>query len=93
MPLYEYRCANGHISEHLRPLDMRNDAAECKTCHGPAQRAGVERCFFELVDDAFQTSGWTKPGWSGVDYQSGNAPDGIKRRPIHDWERGQARGD
>jgi len=93
MPIYEYRCAAGHLHEAIRKVDHRNEPTECPTCHGPAVRAGVERCHFELVDDAFQTCGWTRPGMSGVNYQSGQAPDGIRRRNVHPLERGAARGD
>lgn len=93
MPIYEYRCDKGHLSEVIRKVELRNEPSECPTCHGPAVRAGIERSHFNLVDDAFQTCGWTNPGMSGVNYQSGKAPDGIRRRELHPLERGAARGD
>lgn len=38
MPLYEYRCPEGHVTELVRKMDDRNQPAECRVCNGPAER-------------------------------------------------------
>lgn len=75
MPFYEYRCADGHVHEEMRKMDARNEPAVCPApCGKPAGRI-VSQCMHHLKSDATQTSGWTKPGWSGVNYNNG--PDGA----------------
>ena len=32
MPLFEYRCPNGHIHNRLRKIDERSDPARCLQC-------------------------------------------------------------
>jgi putative FmdB family regulatory protein len=39
MPIYEYRCADGHRSEKLRKFENRKDAAACARCGAPASLA------------------------------------------------------
>lgn len=38
MPLYEYRCAEGHQAECLRKYEARDDPANCETCGAPMRR-------------------------------------------------------
>ena len=37
MPLYEYKCPNGHIHDRLRKIDERDHPARCLQCDTPAQ--------------------------------------------------------
>lgn len=30
MPVYEYKCARGHVSDHFSSVDQRNDARICR---------------------------------------------------------------
>lgn len=36
MPLYDFRCANGHVTEHLSPLGT--DGGSCPRCGQPTKR-------------------------------------------------------
>ena len=38
MPIYEYRCTNGHIHERLRKYDDRDEPAWCIHCDAQALR-------------------------------------------------------
>lgn len=38
MPLYEYRCQEGHESEELRKYEERDDALACPECGGDMHR-------------------------------------------------------
>lgn len=38
MPLYEYRCEQGHVTDLLRPMAQGNDPAACGTCGAEAHR-------------------------------------------------------
>lgn len=35
MPIYRYRCENGHEEDHLRSVAERDDVALCETCQKP----------------------------------------------------------
>lgn len=32
MPLYSYRCPNGHVTDDIVPTDQRNDPIPCECC-------------------------------------------------------------
>lgn len=36
MPTYDYRCAEGHVTEFSRPMADREDPASCPRCGGVA---------------------------------------------------------
>lgn len=38
MPVYEYRCPSGHVTEAYRPVDLRSEAEPCKLCNAMAQK-------------------------------------------------------
>jgi putative FmdB family regulatory protein len=38
MPLYEYRCGEGHTAERLRKFDARDDATRCERCGSAMSR-------------------------------------------------------
>ena len=38
MPLYEYRCVSGHVTECLRRYDDRDEALDCLECGGRTKR-------------------------------------------------------
>ena len=37
MPVYEYECVNGHLTERIRPVSSRNDPMQCADCGLPAR--------------------------------------------------------
>lgn len=39
MPLYEYQCAAGHVTEAVRPISECRAAIRCNFCSLPAERA------------------------------------------------------
>jgi hypothetical protein len=39
MPKYDYRCAGGHTTEAVRPVEV--GLIDCSTCEEPAQRLAV----------------------------------------------------
>jgi putative FmdB family regulatory protein len=94
MPFYEYRCADGHVHEEMRRMDDRNEPSTCPApCSKPAERA-VSQCMHHLKSDATQIAGWTKPGWSGVNYnngdRSGNVPTHLRGLDGHTPAYGDA---
>ncbi len=38
MPIYEYRCRDGHTTDLYRSVEARHDAAECAKCGKPAEK-------------------------------------------------------
>lgn len=38
MPLYQYRCHNGHVTDEIVTYDCRNDPVRCTVCHEMAVR-------------------------------------------------------
>ena len=36
MPLYDFRCDDGHVSEHLTPVGTTS--VQCPVCHKPAKQ-------------------------------------------------------
>lgn len=77
MPTFRYGCPDGHETEHwIHPTasDKKPPATvDCDTCGASSTRLPPTRYATHLVSNADQKSGWTKPGWSGVDYRNGPA--------------------
>jgi putative FmdB family regulatory protein len=38
MPIYEYRCVNGHEFEKMRPMSQMNEPAACPACGSNGQK-------------------------------------------------------
>lgn len=38
MPIYEYRCPNGHLTEKLESINSDNKTTECKKCGEKADK-------------------------------------------------------
>lgn len=38
MPLYQYRCKNGHVTDHITGAASRNDPVPCEVCGELASR-------------------------------------------------------
>ena len=38
MPLYEYRCSEGHTTDEVRAVDHRHDPLSCGVCGKPAEK-------------------------------------------------------
>jgi putative FmdB family regulatory protein len=38
VPIYEYRCGEGHVTEKLRKYDARDEPAICPQCNSATQR-------------------------------------------------------
>lgn len=51
MPLYEYRCEAGHVTEQLRRYGARNRAAVCEECGQEARR--IPSAHHQAVDGIY----------------------------------------
>jgi len=56
VPIYEFQCPNGRITEKLVKMDTRE--IECPKCHKKAQKI-ISLCSFEL-----KGGGWFADGYS-----------------------------
>ena len=56
MPIYEFKCPSGTITEKLVKIDT--EEIECPKCHKKAKRI-ISLCSFEL-----KGGGWFKDGYS-----------------------------
>ena len=56
MPIYEFECPSGTITERLVTMDTKE--IECPKCHKKAKRI-MSRCTFEL-----KGGGWSSDGYS-----------------------------
>lgn len=79
MPIFPYRCNAGHDFEHwIHPTASNKTPPEDLPCTTPGCAEKTQRivasCMVHLKSDATQVAGWSKPGWSGIDYRNG--PDG-----------------
>lgn len=80
MPTFPRRCDAGHFFEHwIHPTASKKtppDDLLCEVagCAAPTHAVPAQ-CMSNLKSDATQVAGWTKPGWSGVNYNHG--PDGA----------------
>ena len=57
MPLYEYKCEEGHRSEILRKFEQRHDPTACPTCGHSTH--------IQVSSPAFTPSGWGDSKWAG----------------------------
>ncbi len=48
MPLYDYRCQNGHLFEELRPMEI--ETMPCRACSLPANRVPFNRIRIVKLD-------------------------------------------
>jgi putative FmdB family regulatory protein len=58
MPVYEFECKNGHITEELVP--MGTESTMCATCKKKARKI-ISTCTFEL-----KGGGWYADGYSST---------------------------
>lgn len=59
MPIYQYGCANGHVSDALRKVDERKDPFPCPQCGEPTTHEVTVVAFDNLrmgVDSGFPTA-------------------------------------
>jgi putative FmdB family regulatory protein len=65
MPVYEFECADGHITEKLVPMGTKN--TRCTKCKKKARKI-ISPCSFELKGG----------GWYADGYSSGSATSSKK---------------
>jgi putative FmdB family regulatory protein len=63
MPVYEFECAQGHITEKLAPMGTKH--TKCTKCNKRAKKI-LSACAFEL-----KGGGWYADGYSSSRPQSG----------------------
>lgn len=66
MPIYEFKCAQGTVTE--RWASMGTETISCPCCHKKAQKI-ISRCSFEL-----KGGGWYADGYASRS-SSGNSSD------------------
>lgn len=47
MPIYEFRCEDGHVTERLRTYDTRTEPSICRHCAKHAERIEISRTHVE----------------------------------------------
>lgn len=60
MPIYEYKCAEGHITEKLISIRMSEEdqlIQECTLCGRPAGKIDISKGSFALKGNWFKTKG------------------------------------
>lgn len=57
MPIFTYRCDNGHEIDDLRHRDERNDAFVCPSCKAEGNDALMVRAGIELQKRPFVVGG------------------------------------
>ncbi len=67
MPVYEFECNNGHITEELVP--MGTEHTRCATCRKKAKKI-ISACSFEL-----KGGGWYADGYSSSQNKSSTKSD------------------
>lgn len=55
MPVYEFQCKCGHITEKLVRMDT--ETVECPKCHAKAKKI-LSRCSFELKGGGWYADGY-----------------------------------
>lgn len=55
MPVYEFECKNGHITEEI--VKMGTDEIKCTECREKAQRI-ISLCSFELKGGGWYSDGY-----------------------------------
>ena len=72
MPLFDFICADGHITERLRPASVHE--VVCPQCGAPAQRGEVNLVSMQMGADA---------NWSPLVRDGGRIRTSVNERPIH----------
>jgi putative FmdB family regulatory protein len=67
MPVYEFKCANNHITEALVPMGTRQ--VQCRQCQKKAKKI-ISACTFEL-----KGGGWYADGYSSARSESKKQSD------------------
>jgi putative FmdB family regulatory protein len=67
MPVYEFECADGHITEELVPMGTKN--TRCAKCRKKAKKI-ISPCSFEL-----KGGGWYADGYSSNSTGKGKKTD------------------
>jgi putative FmdB family regulatory protein len=67
MPVYEFECADGHITEELVPMGTKNTL--CTKCNKKARKI-ISPCSFEL-----KGGGWYADGYSSRSATSNKKSD------------------
>ncbi len=57
MPIFTYKCDNGHEVDDLRPRDERNDPSICAACKAEGVDALLVRAGIELQKRPFVVGG------------------------------------
>jgi len=63
MPVYEFECPNGTITEKLVRMDTKT--ITCPKCHRKAKKI-MSQCSFELKGDGWYTDGYSSRKSSGT---------------------------
>ena len=56
MPIYEFKCPNGKITEQFVKIGTKE--IKCPKCHQKAKKI-MSRCTFELKGDGWYTDGYS----------------------------------
>ena len=59
MPVYEFECANGHITEELVPMGTQRTT--CSKCNKKARKI-ISQCSFELKGGGWYADGYSSKG-------------------------------
>ncbi len=59
MPVYEFECANGHITEELVPMGTQRTT--CSKCNKKARKI-ISHCSFELKGGGWYADGYSSKG-------------------------------
>ena len=59
MPVYEFECANGHVTEELVPMGTKT--TRCARCNKTAKKI-ISQCSFELKGGGWYADGYSSSG-------------------------------
>ncbi len=59
MPVYEFECARGHITEKMAPMGTKH--TQCAKCHKRAKKI-LSACTFELKGGGWYADGYSSAG-------------------------------
>jgi len=59
MPVYEFECPDGHITEEL--VRMGTETTKCAKCKKTARKI-ISQCSFELKGGGWYADGYSSPG-------------------------------
>jgi putative FmdB family regulatory protein len=87
MPIYEYRCSNGHTFEVFQSMSD-DPVSECEECGAP-----VERVFHPIAvhfkGSGFYNTDYKNKGKTGADSKSGN--EGGSSKPSSDSAKSETK--